>query len=782
MQKIRFLVILCIFLLPFVSASAGNNEVMQQISDYVKIWHDDVGTPHVVASSTYGVFFGYGYCLGRDRMFQLELLRRSTEGTLAEVFGEPFVEADFMARRDAVPYADLKKGLQEAGYVFQTALEGFTRGINRAVQEARKESFKVDPAFAKADIKPSPFSQIQILNIFAGTMAARYNDFSQELDNLHLLSYLVRKYGAKTASNIFEDVIFYKDSRVYTTLGKMNYFKPGFRFSSPFTPHVGSTKPLHSPTLRNRKRNKTLKSVGIPDKSGSYGAVLSNLYKGEKKAWILGGPQMGYFKPSALYSIGLHSPEFDIVGTTPVGYAFVMFAANRNIGFTATAGVGNLVDIIALEQDPNNENMLLGEGFSCKKVKRLEQIYVKGSRKAEFREVVDTELGPVIAVEDNTWYVKNRAWKGHVVSSYEGWFDSTFAEGLQQWLDASDRNALSINWLGADKQGNIAFVHCGMGKSRKSFGDDRLPVGEATVFPSPDKRLSGMNPATGFYVNWNCPPVEGYRNGDLQTGWAADQRSRFIADHINLNHKAWSVDYLKKLDRDIAFTDQRAYFFKDLLINHIDSSFFNPVEQKAFEALQDWNNMRLDENNDGKYDHPGAGIFDAYFNNLFNEVFADNLEDFIWMIGSDPTWTQSALLADCMLGQSRYDYFEGESPRKFLTRVFVETVFELTPDGFNLPEFDCQPMTFAGINHVGAPTLNGSSTIKNFMNRGSDVQIMELSPEGIKVYGCMPPGNEAFGPNSENQTRLFRDFVYKPRALTMKEVRKLIGRFMVIKP
>ncbi|GAB4276905.1 MAG: penicillin acylase family protein [Candidatus Rifleibacteriota bacterium] len=782
MRRIVRLLITMMLLLTVQSLFAYDFEVLQRQSDFVKIWHDDAGTPHVVASSTYGAYFGYGYCLGRDRMFQLELLRKSTEGTLSEVFGKDYIEVDYMARRDAVPFAELEAGLAKCSMKFKTALSGFTDGINRAIEECRKNRFRQDPAFEKAGITPSPFSEIQILNIFAGTMAARYNDFSQELDNQHFLTSLVKKFGARTASNIFEDVVFYEDPKVYTTLGEVPYFKPGFRFPTRTSPHGFYTEPLYSPTLRNRKRNEELRKLGIPDKSGSYAVVLSNLYKGEKKAWILGGPQMGYFKPSAVYSIGLHTPEFDIVGTTPVGYIMIMFGANRFIGFTATAGVGNLVDIIALRQDPADDKNLLGENFSCTKQTRLEQIYVKGQKAPVLREVYETDLGPVIAIEGDTWYVKNRGWRGFVVSSYEGWFDSTFAPDLDKWFAASDRNALSINWLGADRQGNIGYVHCGMGKSRKSFGDDRLPVSSPTVFPAPDFRLAGRNPATGFYVNWNCPPVKGYRNGDLQSGWAADQRTKYIADHVNINHNSWSVDYLIQLDKDIAFTDLRAYFFKDLLIKFIDSSMFTPVQQRAMEALVDWNNLRTDNDEDGKFDHPGAGVFDQFFNDLYGALIGNTLGDFAWMAASDPTWTQSALLARAILGDSFHDYLGGKSARDFVTGVFVSSVDKLTRDGLTLPEFDCPPMKFAGVNHVGAPTLNGEAVCSPFMNRGSDIQIMELSPEGIKVFGCMPPGNSSFGKFATNQMKDFKNFVFKPRALTMKEVRNLNGRFMVVKP
>ena len=778
----KLILLLLVFTLAVGQAYCSNNDVLQRQSDYIKVWHDESGMPHVVASTTYGAFFGYGYCLGRDRMFQLEVLRRSTEGTLAEVFGREYIEADFLARRDRVSPDELVEGLKKCPEDFAAALTAFTKGLNRSVEDGCNGKYLLDPAFEKAGIRPSPFSQLQVLDIFAGTMAARYNDFTMELDNLHLLNSLVRQYGARTASEIFEDVVFYEDHETYTTLGNMPFFKPGFRFIPKTAPSSSFTSPTHSPTLQTQKRNKLLKALGVPDKSGSYGAALSMLPDGEKRALLFGGPQMGYFKPSAVYGIGLHTPDFDIVGTTPVGYVFIMFAANRNIAFTATAGVGNLVDLLSLKSSDDAPDQLTGTNCSTRLSRKTEKIFVKGLQQPILREIINTDLGPVVAVEGNTYYVKHRAWSGKVVESYAGWFSSTFADNLQSWLEASDRNALSINWLGADCGGNIAFVHCGLGKSRRNFGDDRLPVSRPAEFISPDKRLAAVNPATAFYANWNCPPVKGYRNGDLQSNWAADQRSRYLADHIAINRENWSLDYLVQLDKDIAFTDQRAYFFKDFLISFISEGKLSVAAKEALELMRGWDNLRDDRNEDGFYDNKGAGLFNVFFNALYSNLLAEKLDKFAWMSASDATWTQSALLAKALLRQSHHDYLGTRDAREYVTEIFVKAFTENSIDGRNLPEFAAQRMEFAAVNHVGAPTMTSVASCTPFMNRGSDIQLIELSPSGVKVFGCMPPGNSASGKSSTDQMRDFKEFRYNARPLNVKDVRALRGRFMIIAP
>lgn len=60
----------------------------------ITIKRDEYGVPHIYASTTYALFYGYGYAIAQDRLFQLEMARRSTEGTVSEVLGEKFVDFD----------------------------------------------------------------------------------------------------------------------------------------------------------------------------------------------------------------------------------------------------------------------------------------------------------------------------------------------------------------------------------------------------------------------------------------------------------------------------------------------------------------------------------------------------------------------------------------------------------------------------------------------------------------------------------------------------------------
>lgn len=43
----------------------------------VEVMRDSYGVPHVFADSNYGLYYGYGYAVAQDRLFQTDMARRS---------------------------------------------------------------------------------------------------------------------------------------------------------------------------------------------------------------------------------------------------------------------------------------------------------------------------------------------------------------------------------------------------------------------------------------------------------------------------------------------------------------------------------------------------------------------------------------------------------------------------------------------------------------------------------------------------------------------------------
>src|SRR5215211_5817971 len=64
----------------------------------VEVRRDRWGVPHIYAKNTHDLFFAQGFVAAQDRLFPMEMWRRTGEGRLAEVLGPTALQRDRFAR------------------------------------------------------------------------------------------------------------------------------------------------------------------------------------------------------------------------------------------------------------------------------------------------------------------------------------------------------------------------------------------------------------------------------------------------------------------------------------------------------------------------------------------------------------------------------------------------------------------------------------------------------------------------------------------------------------
>ena len=79
-----------------VSALAPVSGTLQVagLKNEVRVTRDRWGVPHIVAGNSDDLFLAQGFVQAQDRLFQMDLWRRSTQGRLSEVLGPEFLERD----------------------------------------------------------------------------------------------------------------------------------------------------------------------------------------------------------------------------------------------------------------------------------------------------------------------------------------------------------------------------------------------------------------------------------------------------------------------------------------------------------------------------------------------------------------------------------------------------------------------------------------------------------------------------------------------------------------
>ncbi len=112
------------------------------------------------AGSAADAWFGVGYAVAQDRLVELELFRRSTQGRLAEVLGASRLQSDIVARRDYYTRAELRRQIRRLPAPLRARFDAYAAGVNAWIARVA-----ADPS-----LRPREFA---LLGLDAGAVDAR---------------------------------------------------------------------------------------------------------------------------------------------------------------------------------------------------------------------------------------------------------------------------------------------------------------------------------------------------------------------------------------------------------------------------------------------------------------------------------------------------------------------------------------------------------------------------------------------------------------------------------
>lgn len=507
----------------------------EQSSSEIKIVRDEYGMPHIYANDTWHLFYGYGYVVAQDRLFQMEMARRSTQGTVAEVLGKDFVKFDKDIRRNYWPDA-IRAQIAALSPEDMSILQGYADGMNAWIDKVNTNPETLLPKqFNTFGFTPKRWEPFDVAMIFVGTMANRFSDSTSEIDNLALLTALKDKYGVSQGMAVFNQLKWLVNPSAPTTIAvqESNYplkfnqqnsqtaaLLPRYDLPAPMLdrPAKGADGALLA--LTAGKNRETIAAqfaqgganglAGYPTTSNMW--VIGKSKAQDAKAIMVNGPQFGWYAPAYTYGIGLHGAGYDVTGNTPFAYPGLVFGHNGVISWGSTAGFGDDVDIFAERLSAEKPGYYLHNGKWVKMLSREETITVKNGQ-AETFTVWRTVHGNILQTDQTTQtaYAKSRAWDGKEVASLLAWTHQMKAKNWQEWTQQAAKQALTINWYYADVNGNIGYVHTGAYPDRQSGHDPQLPVPGTGkwdwkgLLPF-EMNPKVYNPLSGYIANWNNSP------------------------------------------------------------------------------------------------------------------------------------------------------------------------------------------------------------------------------------------------------------------------------------
>ena len=771
----------------------------------VTIKRDEYGVPHVYASSVYGLFYGYGYAVAQDRLFQMEMAKRSTQGTVAEVLGEKFVSFDQSIRGNYWP-ASIRQQVDALPQKERDILEGYAAGMNAWIAQVQAQpGTRMPKQFNDFGFQPSHWDAFDVAMIFVGTMANRFSDATSEIDNLALVTALKDRYGADQGMALFNTLkwIVNPDARTTVPASEGSYpVKVGGNAHAPTPvtamqtlPRFDGPAPMLSRVaigddggLLNQDPQTNAQTILAQfAESGSTGLAgyptTSNMWivgknkARDAKAIMLNGPQFGWFAPAYTVGIGLHGAGFDLVGNTPFGYPAILFGHNGTISWGSTAGFGDDIDIYAEKLDPDNRERYFHKGQWRTMDKRVEVIRVKGGAPV-VQEVYRTVHGIVMQRDDKQHiaYAKSRAWTGLEVQSLLAWTHQARAQDWKSWTAQAAKHALTINWYYADKRGNIGYVHTGAYPDRQAGHDPRLPVpgtGEwdwKGLLPfSTNPKV--YNPAQGWIANWNNSPQKNYPASDL-FGFLWGGADRVVEiDQRMAAHDKLSSDDMWTILKETSAVDVNRQHFLPFIARAAQKLPADDSRQKILAVLQQWDGLNRDPEHTGRYDTAGSAIMDAWLTAMLQRTLVAVVPAPYnkWFTASGyaapqdgPTGSANIsngakVLYEALRGKNAgvpqgFDIFGGAAPDDIVNAALQDVYDKLgsqwgaEPSAWRTPTV---PLTFRAANFFGVPQANAQEAVRTpvYMNRGTENDLIIFGADGgtsVKAYDVVAPGQSGF--------------------------------------
>lgn len=768
------------------------------------IKRDGHGVPHVYADSTYGLFYGFGYAVAEDRLYQLEMARRSGNGSVAEVLGPEFVAVDTSTRSNIDPQS-IRRQLDALDAEGRAMFDGYAAGINARIREVLADRERLMPRqFNDNGFAPTPWNADDVALVWIGLILNRFFAGTAEVANLSLLQQLKAARGDAQGLQLYEQLRWLEDPTAPTIVPRGTKQASASRSE----PGDGALAPLSAAAADDfRAVQVTRMGLAAADQmpTASNAWVLGPQRTREGVAVLYNGPQQGFNNPAFVHGIGLHGAGYDLTGLTPVGLLPVLFGTNGTIAWGSTVGSLDTNDTYQEELNPANAHEYRYQGAYRPMTKRTDEIRVKGQAPRRI-DIYSTVHGFVQSWDtaNHRAYTVRSSWQGREVETMLGWAQAARARDWPQFLQQGARVSASITWFYADVAGNIGTVGLGSLPQRPATQDIRFPArGDGSMEWQGLQPFSAnprsYNPAQGYLASWNNQIAEGLR----ADGANFSHVDRVAEIHAQLRGDAkLDAAQVWKVSERAALADLNARYFVPVIAEAAAKLPANDPSRRAADLLARWDMQNRAAASGDVYDNTATTVLRAWLAAMGRRLLADDLPAPVFapyanlgypalsprgVPGSAQPAAAAKLIWNALQGASagvpqRIDFFNGQDRQSVVRAALADAVKELSArHGPDMARWTTPLVRhrFANTNAIGVPWAGGDEQpeVSPYMNRGTLNYRVVLRPGAVEMCSVAAPGQSGFvdpqgrrAKHYGDQLALFQNFGCKPERLTRAQL------------
>jgi len=546
MRPILIFLFICVS--AFVPLQEPQKIQLQGIKTTVTIRRDERGIPYVEAQNDEDLYFGQGYATAADRLWQMDLFRRTARGELAEVLGAG--PNNFALDQDKLHRTYGFIQAVEAEYAdssprWRAVLEAYARGVNAYASSLDAKTRPPEFQILNYDFRPwTPQDSLVVIKLFFEALS---DSWRLDLMRQNLASLPVERQAAlMPVTSPLDVLVVGKDVPVRAT---------------PTRSTGAVTTPLSSESQKALAHNASIAADALA-RVGLYAEALA-----ASNNWVISGkrtvsgkpllandPHLPPSAPSIWYMVHLSAPGVRMAGVTSGGLPGVVIGHNEHIAWGMT-NVGPDVQDLYLEKfDPANaKRYQTPSGWQDATIRREEIKVRKGLASAEHdvvtHDVTVTRHGPIIFEGDGKRYAlrwtafDSKRLMGelnYALNRARNW--NEFKVALQSFTGPTQ------NVVYADVNGHIGYHAAGIVPIRKS-GDGSLPYDGSTdagewVGYIPISKLPNLyDPPSGMIVTANQRIVGTDYPYHLSHSWAQPYRARRIFDLLSEKPKHTAEDF-----------------------------------------------------------------------------------------------------------------------------------------------------------------------------------------------------------------------------------------------
>jgi penicillin G amidase len=530
------------------------------------------GIPYIEASNEYDLYFTQGYVTAVDRLWQMDLLRRTVRGTLSEVFGESTVEEDKKYRKFG--FASLANSMFErSSPPVRSALTAYTNGVNAYIATLGESSLPIE--FRILQYRPQSWSPTDSLLI--GKILAEALSISWHLD-------LIRASLVDLPPDKRNQLLMTKSDLDLLLVGRdykvAGILKENFHSKQSLISHTSlSVLEKASALMRNTQLSLSRLGLDSEHQAVSNSWVVSGKHTISGKPLLANDPHLSPSVPSIWYMTNLREMKkhgLHAAGVTIPGVPGIVIGHNEEIAWGITNLNADVQDLYAQKIDEQKKRYLTSSGWQYtshrREVIKVRKSSIETATNEIAIDVMETKDGPIFFEDraSSTSYALKWTALDPQVIELEAFYFLNRARNWKEFRGALSRySGTPQNFVYADRHNHIGYSAAGRVPIRES-GNGSLPYDGSKdegkwIGYVPFKELPQLyNPPSGIIVTANNRIVGDSYPHFLTNAWSSPYRARRIYDLLTSKKQQLSIsDFRSILADKYSFTD--AIFAREIV-------------------------------------------------------------------------------------------------------------------------------------------------------------------------------------------------------------------------